>query len=65
MVLVLAGAGMWVGRGCVGDDLASGFSVIGVMIMFLGAGFVISALVAYVLSKMLGLFESPALHPHA
>jgi hypothetical protein len=65
VVLVLAGAGLWVGRGFVGDDLASGFSVMGVMIMFLGAGFVISALVAYALSKVLGLFESPALHPHA
>ena len=62
---MLAGAGLWVGRGFVVDDLAPGFSVMGVLIMFLGAGFVISALVAYALSKMLGLFESPALHPHA
>jgi hypothetical protein len=65
VVLVLAGAGLWVGRGFVVDELAPGFSVMAVMIMFLGAGFVISALVAYALSKMLGLFESPALHPHA
>jgi hypothetical protein len=66
VVLVLAGAGLWTGRGFVVEDLATGFSVLGVLVMFLGAGFVISALVAYALSKMLGLVEPPAaLHPHA
>ena len=65
VVLTLAGAGLWMGRNFVVDDLAAGFSVLGMLVMFLGAGFVISALVAYALSKMLGLFESPALHPHA
>ena len=65
VVLILAGAGLWVGRGFVVADLAAGFSVLGMLVMFLGAGFVLSALVAYALSRMLGLFESPALHPHA
>jgi hypothetical protein len=65
VVLILAGAGLWAARAFVIDELAPGFSVMGVLIVFLGAGFVISALVAYSLSKMLGLFESPALHPHA
>ena len=65
VVLVLSGAGLWLGRGFVVDDLMAGFSVLGVLVMFLGAGFVLSALVAYALSKMLGLFESPAIHPHA
>ena len=40
-------------------------SVLGIFTVFLGAGFVLSALVAYALSKMLGLFDTPALHPHA
>jgi hypothetical protein len=65
VILILAGAGLWAARAFVIADLAPGFSVMGVLITFLGAGFVISALVAYALSKMLGLFESPALHPHA
>jgi hypothetical protein len=65
VVVLLGGAGLWAARSFVVEEVAQLLSVLGVLNMFLGAGFVLSALVAYVLSKALGLFESPALHPHA
>jgi hypothetical protein len=65
VVLVLAGAGLMYARGYVIEEMAQPLAVLGVLNMFLGAGFVLSSLVAYGLSKMLGLFNAPALHPHA
>jgi len=65
VVLVLGGAGLWWARGFVIDDVAQPLAVFGVLIMSLGAGFVISALVAYGLSRALGLFDGAAIHPHA
>jgi hypothetical protein len=65
VVLVLAGAGLMYARGYVIEEMAQPLAVLGVLNMFLGAGFVLSSLVAYGLSKMLGLFNGPALHPHA
>ena len=65
VVLALAGAGLWYSRTFVLDDFAQPLAVFGVLTMFLGAGFVLSALVAYGLSRILGLFDAPTLHPHA
>jgi hypothetical protein len=47
------------------EEAGQVLSVLGVLGMFLGAGFVISALVAFGISRALGLFETPDLRPHA
>jgi hypothetical protein len=65
VILVLVGAGLWYSRGQVVDEAAQVLSVLGVLGMFLGAGFVISALVAFGISRALALFETPDLRPHA
>jgi Na+-transporting methylmalonyl-CoA/oxaloacetate decarboxylase gamma subunit len=65
IVLALGGAGLWYSRHLVIEDVAQPLAVLGALLMFLGVGFVLSALVAYALSKMLGLFDAPALHPHS
>ncbi len=65
VILILVGAGLWYTRGFVIEEVAQVLSVLGIFNVFLGAGFVLSALVAYGLSKVLGLFDTPALHPHA
>jgi hypothetical protein len=65
VILILVGAGLWYSRGQVIDEAAQVLSVLGMLGMFLGAGFVISALVAFGISRALGLFETPDLRPHA
>jgi hypothetical protein len=65
VILVLAGAGLMYARMYVIDEVAQPLAVLGVLNVFLGSGFVLSSLVAYGLSRMLGLFNVPALHPHA
>jgi hypothetical protein len=65
IVLVLTGAGLWYSRWFTIQEVAQPLSVLGVLAMFVGAGFVISAFVSYALSRALGLFEPPALHPNA
>jgi hypothetical protein len=65
IVLALGGAGLWYARSLVIEEVAQPLAVLGALNMFLGAGFVISALVAYVLSKLLGLFDAPTLSRHA
>jgi hypothetical protein len=65
VILILVGAGLWYARGQVIEEAAQVLSVLGVLGMFLGAGFVISALVAFGISRALGLFETPDLRSHA
>jgi hypothetical protein len=65
VILVLAGAGLFVSKSLVIPEVAQPLSVMGVLSTALGAGFVLSALVSFGLSKALGLLEPPALHPHA
>jgi hypothetical protein len=65
VILILVGAGLWYARSQVIEEAAQVLSVLGVLGMFLGAGFVISALVAFGISRALGLFETPDLRPHA
>jgi len=65
VILVLAGAGLMYARMYVIEEVAQPLAVLGVLNVFLGSGFVLSSLVAYGLSRMLGLFDAPALHPHA
>ncbi len=66
VVLALFGAGLWYARGQVSvDDVAQPLGVLGVLSMFLGGGFAVSAVVAYVVSRVLGLFDASGLQPHA
>jgi hypothetical protein len=65
VILILVGAGLWYARAQVIEEAAQVLSVLGVLGMFLGAGFVISAGVAFGISRALGLFETPELRPHA
>jgi len=65
VILVLAGAGLMYARMYVIEEVAQPLAVLGVVNVFLGSGFVLSSLVAYGLSRMLGLLNAPALHPHA
>ena len=65
VILAVAGMGLMFARRYVLDDVGEPLAVLGVLTMFLGSGFVLSSLVAYALSKMLGLFDTPAVLPHA
>jgi len=47
------------------SELAAPLFLIGMLALAIGAGFILSAVVAYVLSHRLGLFERPAVTPHA
>jgi hypothetical protein len=55
VVLISLGVGLWFVQGRVLEEVAEGFYIIGVIVTALGAGFVLSALVAYALSRRFGL----------
>lgn len=57
IVLLALGLGLWLVRGRVMAEVASGFDVMGIIVMMLGLGFVASAAVAFVMSSQLGLFS--------
>lgn len=59
VVLLTLGVGMWFLQGRVLEEISEGLYVIGVIAVSLGAGFVLSALMAYVISTRLGLLEPP------
>lgn len=65
VILMLAGSGLWYSRTLTIAEVGQPLSVFGVLSMFLGTGFALSALVSYGLSKALGLFDPPALRPNA
>jgi hypothetical protein len=59
IVLAVVGFGLQaVSRSLVAQDIAEPLIVVAVLAVALGIGFVISALVAYILSRRLGLFET-------
>ena len=47
------------------SDLSLPLFVLGSVSIALGGGFVLSALVAYIISRRLGLFDATPLTPHA
>ena len=57
IVLALGGVGLYIARSNVIDEAAQALAVVAELAIALGLGFVISALVAYALSKQLGLIE--------
>ena len=57
VVLALGGVGLlFISRRAI-PDIAQGLSAIGVLALALGAGFILSAAIAYLLSSRLGLFD--------
>lgn len=61
IVLGFAGIGLrWMGQQVTPAEAAQGFSMLGVLGISVGLGFVISAAAAYVLSRRLGLLEPAA-----
>jgi hypothetical protein len=65
VVLMLAGAGLLFSKSHVFDELGQALTVFGVLSIALGAGFVLSSLVAFGLSRALGLLDARAVPPHA
>ncbi len=61
IVLVAAGVGLMVVSGQVPDDASQPLHALGVIGIALGAGFVISAIISFVISQRLGLIEVDAL----
>lgn len=58
VVLSALGLGLRFARGTVPEEVAPAFTVLGIIVMSLGLGAVISAAVAYILSARLGLLPS-------
>jgi hypothetical protein len=57
VILVVVGAGVWLVRNNLIEELAGPISALAVLAIALGAGFSLSALVAYVIAQRLGLFQ--------
>ena len=58
VVLAALGIGLRFAQGSVPEEIIPAFNVLGIIVMSLGLGAVISAIVAYVLSSRLGLLPS-------
>jgi hypothetical protein len=58
VVLAALGLGLRFARNTVPEEIMAAFTVLGVIVMSLGLGAVVSAIVAYVLSSRLGLLPS-------
>ena len=57
VVLALGGIGLlFISRRAI-PEIAQGLSAIGILALALGAGFILSAAIAYLLSSRLGLFD--------
>jgi hypothetical protein len=62
IVLAVAGAGLWIAKNGIIDEVAQAMQVLAVLVMALGIGFVLSAVAAYLLSKQLGLVSTQSDH---
>ena len=66
VVLTVAGMGVIVARGTVAEfEIQQFLMVVGLLLLALGLGFVLSAAAAYGISRRLGLFDRPASTTHA
>jgi hypothetical protein len=64
IVLASLGIGFWFVQNRIDEEVAEGFYVIGTIAMALGAGFAVSAVIAYVISSRLGLVAAPRALSH-
>jgi len=62
VVIAFAGIGLFVARNIMMEEVAQVLYVLSILAMSLGVGFVVSALVAYLLSQRLGLLEPRTTH---
>ena len=65
VVVMLAGAGLWLARTHVFDELSQLLYIVSLLAVSLGFGFVLSALASYALSRRLGLLEPASRSTHA
>jgi hypothetical protein len=65
VVLAAGGLGLWFAKASVIEEAAQALNVIAVLAVALGIGFVVSALVAYALSRQLGLLDPEPRSTHA
>jgi hypothetical protein len=59
IVLAVVGVGLWFVRNRIFDEISGPLMLVSTLAMALGAGFALSAVVAYMLSLRLGLLEPP------
>jgi hypothetical protein len=64
VVMMAAGIGLWVVSGQVGDDGAQPLHALGVIGIALGLGFAASATISFLISRRLGLIETPTHTPY-
>lgn len=60
LVMAAAGFGLQYVSGSIDKDVSQPLLAMGILAVSIGAGFVLSAIVSFVLSKKLGLWETPA-----
>ena len=65
VVVALAGAGLWIAKASVVEEVAQVLHLVAVLAMAVGIGFIVSALLAYALSHRLGLLDPPPRSSHA
>jgi hypothetical protein len=58
IVLATVGAGFRVAAGTIGDEIQPAFTVVGIILLSLGIGFLLASMMAFVLSSRLGLFPA-------
>lgn len=58
IVFATVGAGFRVAAGTIGDDVQRAFTVVGIILLSLGIGFLLAALMAFAVSSKMGLFPS-------
>lgn len=58
IVFATVGAGFRVAAGTIGDDVQRAFTVVGIILLSLGIGFLIASLMAFAVSSKMGLFPS-------
>jgi hypothetical protein len=65
VVLVAAGIGLWIVSTRIRDDASEPLQALGVIAMALGLGFAVSAAISFLISRRLGLIETPTHTPYA
>jgi hypothetical protein len=65
VIMALAGIGLFVAKGTVVEEAAQVLQVIAILAIAVGVGFVLSALVSYLLSQRLGLLDPHPRPDHA
>lgn len=58
IVLATVGAGFRVAAGTIADDVQRAFTVVGIILLSLGIGFLLASLMAFMMSSRLGLFPA-------